>query len=110
MAATIPGGFAPDLSARCDAAWMVGPSMTGSENGMPISMASAPDAATAATTSSQPSSPPVTYGTSSLRPASRSDRRRASSGPGSLTSGWPPQDLGHLGDVLVTAPGKVDEH
>ena len=67
--ATIFAGVAPSSSARCDASWIVRPSMTGSENGMPISMASAPASATARTTSSQAEPrPPVTYGTSSVRP------------------------------------------
>ncbi len=53
--------FAPCSRATSDASWMVGPSMTGSENGMPTSMASAPAAANALTTSVQSSpSPPVT--------------------------------------------------
>ena len=57
----IPAGVAPCWRARIDAAWMVGPSITGSENGMPISMASAPAAATARTTSTQSGPrPPVT--------------------------------------------------
>ena len=37
--------FAPWASATSDASWIVGPSITGSENGMPTSMASAPAAA-----------------------------------------------------------------
>ena len=35
----IDTGVAPCSSARCDACWMTGPSITGSENGMPISIA-----------------------------------------------------------------------
>ena len=50
----IAGGVAPASSARCDASWMTGPSITGSENGMPTSMASAPAAAAARMASSQP--------------------------------------------------------
>jgi len=34
----------PDFRARCDDAWMAGPSAMGSENGMPSSMMSAPAA------------------------------------------------------------------
>ena len=44
-ASRIPGGVAPAASARSEASWMTGPSMTGSENGMPTSMASAPASA-----------------------------------------------------------------
>ena len=63
----IPAGVAPDRSASAEARWMTGPSMTGSENGIPISIASAPASARARTTSSQSCPrPPVTYGTSSL--------------------------------------------
>ena len=53
-------GVVPASRARCDASWMTGPSMTGSENGMPTSTASAPAAAAASIASRQPSSPPVT--------------------------------------------------
>ena len=57
----IPDGVAPDPSASAEACWMTGPSMTGSEKGIPISMASAPAAAIARTTSSQSRPrPPVT--------------------------------------------------
>ncbi len=35
-------GVAPMRRAWSDAAWIVGPSITGSENGMPTSTASAP--------------------------------------------------------------------
>ncbi len=52
-----PSGVAPGSSARCEAAWMTGPSMTGSEKGMPTSMASAPAAAAARTASAQPGQP-----------------------------------------------------
>ena len=53
-------GVAPDCKAFSDASWMTGPSITGSENGMPISMASAPASATARTVSTQSvPSPPV---------------------------------------------------
>ena len=48
------GGVAPASSAACDACWITGPSITGSENGMPISMPSAPAAAAARMASSQP--------------------------------------------------------
>jgi hypothetical protein len=60
IAPTIPWGVAPAASAASDASWMVGPSITGSENGMPTSIASAPAAAHASTVCSQPGSPPVT--------------------------------------------------
>ena len=50
----MPWGVAPSASARSDASWIVGPSITGSEKGMPTSMASAPAAAQASTARSQP--------------------------------------------------------
>ena len=53
-------GVAPCERARSLAAWMVVPSITGSEKGTPISMASAPAAAAAAIICSQSSPrPPV---------------------------------------------------
>jgi len=55
----IDTGVAPASSARCDACWMSGPSITGSENGMPISIASAPFAAADRTASCHPARPPV---------------------------------------------------
>ena len=45
--ASTDSGVAPPSSAACDACWITGPSITGSENGMPISIASAPLAAAA---------------------------------------------------------------
>ena len=59
--ARIPSGVVPRSRARSDASWMVGPSIIGSENGIPTSMASAPAPARASTVSSHSSSiPPVT--------------------------------------------------
>src|SRR3954452_964344 len=99
-------GVAPAASARSDASWIVGPSITGSENGMPISIASAPAAATARTTSVHSSpSPPVTYGTSNLRPRSRAARKAASSSPNGVA-----HDVADLLDVLVAPPAHVEQH
>ena len=76
---------------------------------MPTSMASAPAAAKARTTSVQSSpSPPVTYGTSSLRPASRRSRRCDLERPVSHRAVT--EDLRDLGDVLVAPPGQVEDH
>jgi len=47
-------GVAPPSSDAWLACWMTGPSITGSENGMPISTASAPLAAAARTASFHP--------------------------------------------------------
>jgi hypothetical protein len=57
----IPAGAVPRASDRTEASSMVGPSMAGSEKGMPTSTASAPASATARRTSvHRSSSPPVT--------------------------------------------------
>ena len=53
-ASRMDGGVAPASRATCDACWITGPSITGSENGMPISNPSAPAAAAARTASSHP--------------------------------------------------------
>ena len=59
--ARIPSGVVPRSRARSEASWMVGPSIIGSEKGIPTSMASAPAPASASTVSNQWSSmPPVT--------------------------------------------------
>src|SRR3954468_6726721 len=99
-------GVAPRRSARCDASWTTGPSITGSENGIPTSTASAPASAMARTTSTHsPSMPPVTYGTRILRPWSRAARNRFSS-----SANLAAEDVAHLLDVLVAATTQVDEH
>src|SRR3954469_2636753 len=106
-------GVAPRSSARRDASWMVRPSITGSENGMPTSIASAPASATARTTSSHPEpSPPVTYGTSSLQPAARRSRSLASSPTAAGMSGDPlaGEAFGDLGGVLVAPARERDQH
>ena len=72
---------APASSAFCEASWMTGPSITGSLNGMPISIASAPAATAARSACCQPGRPPVMYGTSSLRPAARESRNDCSMRP-----------------------------
>ena len=107
IASITPIGVAPRSSARWLASWIVRPSMIGSENGMPTSTASAPASTTARTTSchSRPS-PPVTYGTSSLRAgvaAARADATR-----GSLERS--PEHLRDLRRVLVAAARQRDEH
>jgi hypothetical protein len=48
-----PPGVVPAASDATEACWMTGPSIIGSEKGMPTSTASAPAAATASTTSIQ---------------------------------------------------------
>ena len=58
-ASSTEAGVAPPASALADASWMVGPSMEGSEKGMPISTASAPAATTASARRSQSRSTPA---------------------------------------------------
>ncbi len=59
--ARIPSGVVPRSRARSEPPGWSGPSIIGSEKGMPTSMASAPAPASASTVSSQSSSiPPVT--------------------------------------------------
>ena len=76
---------------------------------MPTSTASAPASTTARTTShhSRPS-PPVTYGTSSLRPAARRARRCASRSHHAHVE--LAEAFGDLGRVLVAPARQRDEH
>ncbi len=87
--------------------WITGPSITGSENGMPISTASAPFAAAARIASCQPGYPPVMYGTSSLRPAAA---LLTELGLDATHQSPPGQDVHHLSDILVAATRQVDQH
>src|SRR6185503_7738138 len=103
-------GVAPSSSARRDASWITGPSITGSENGIPTSIASAPASSSPrSSASSTPASPPVTYGTKARPPASNRDRRAVSRagtrGPRERAARGP-----HRLKVLVAAAGQVDEH
>src|SRR5690349_12033316 len=105
-----PTGVAPRSSARWLASWIVRPSMIGSENGMPTSTASAPPSTTARTTShhSRPS-PPVTYGTRSLRFSPRRLRRCVSRFTGADSLEFT-EAFGDLGGVLVASARQRDEH
>ena len=63
---------APAASARVAAAWIIGPSASGSENGTPSSTRSAPASTYAAATAAEVSSsgkPPIMYGISAARPS-----------------------------------------
>src|SRR6185437_4577456 len=126
-------GVVPRPRARTEASWITGPSIIGSENGMPTSTASAPAATTAWSTSTQSSViPPIRYGTSSLPPASRFARssfsmpispsgaptpaspvaRGPNPGPSVCSCALPgarPEEVADLGDVLVAAAGQGDE-
>src|SRR6266511_1250740 len=108
-----PSAVAPASRASLDASWMTGPSMTGSENGMPTSMASAPAASSPRRTSPVAAgSPPVTYGTNAFPPPSIRRRRAASRSatrgePGDgLVSERSPDRL----QVLVPPPRQAHQH
>src|SRR5258705_11966478 len=71
----------PALSARCDDAWIAGPSAIGSVNGMPSSIMSAPAFGSALIRASEVSpsgSPAVRKGTSAARPCAFSSAKRVS--------------------------------
>src|SRR6185436_16313269 len=97
---------APSSSARREASWMTGPSMTGSENGIPTSIASAPAPASpwrnAGVTSGRP---PVAYATKARPPASTRLRRTGSSSTTAVG-----QRGAHRVEVLVAPAGQADQH
>src|SRR5215831_3053049 len=71
----------PALSARCEDAWMAGPSAIGSVNGMPSSITSAPAFGSALMSASEVSpsgSPAVTNVTSAARPCAFRSAKRVS--------------------------------
>src|SRR5262245_55161430 len=71
----------PALSARCDDAWIAGPSAIGSVNGMPSSITSAPAFGSALMSASEVSpsgSPAVRNVTSAARPCAFSSAKRVS--------------------------------
>src|SRR5262245_37746347 len=71
----------PALSARCEEAWIAGPSAIGSLNGMPSSMTSAPACGSALRIASEVSasgSPAVRNVTSAARPCCFNSAKRAS--------------------------------
>src|ERR1051325_4294130 len=93
----------PAASARCDAAWITGPSAIGSENGTPSSIASAPARSSSSTmrgVASGLGSPHVTYAMSPQRFSARSWRKSF------LTRFKGP----HLRHVLVAAPAEIHHH
>src|SRR5262245_32908059 len=73
--------FCPALSARCDDAWIAGPSAIGSVNGMPSSITSAPAFGSALMSASDVStsgSPAVMNVTNAARPCAFSSAKRVS--------------------------------
>src|SRR3954451_18855272 len=95
-----PATVAPARSAAVPAAWMTGPSASGSENGTPSSSTSAPASAAARPASREMSidgKPPIRYGISAARfplPSAKAADRRS------------PIEREDLGQVLVTAAGQ----
>src|SRR3954453_16346406 len=93
-------GVTPASSAAVPAAWITGPSASGSENGTPSSTKSAPASAQASPISLDSSSdgkPPIRYGMSAARlplSAKAAAMRSATQ---------------HLGQVLVAAAGQRDQ-
>src|SRR4051812_16076076 len=110
-ASTTACTVAPAASARVPAAWMTGPSASGSENGTPSSSRSAPASAHAspiATDASTSGKPPIRYGISAARPgaARKAAAMRAEPAPLPIPYAEPRE---RLGEVLVPPAGQADE-
>src|SRR3712207_4361866 len=100
-----PSTVAPDCSAFEPAAWMTGPSASGSENGTPSSTRSAPfsaQAAPIATVASRSGNPPIRYGMSAARPGAAAKAAPKLSVPGAK----PVQDLPQ---ILFAAAGQAHQ-
>src|SRR5918999_1854625 len=104
-----PCSVAPASSARVPAAWITGPSASGSENGTPSSSTSAPASAHAApiaTVDSRSGKPPIRYGISAARPGAAANAAAIRSRPVSVTEAKLRE---HLGEVLVPAAGEAHQ-
>src|SRR3954447_25898704 len=106
-----PCSVAPAASARVPAAWITGPSASGSENGTPSSTRSAPASAHAspiATDASRSGKPPIRYGISAAPPftAENAAAMRSTPRSGSATDA---QLRKHLREVLVPAAREADQ-
>src|SRR3954454_12414690 len=105
----IPCSVAPSASARVPAAWMTGPSASGSENGTPSSTRSAPASAYArpiAIDRSRSGKPPIRYGISAARPLAAANAAAIRATPVSVAD---TKLREHLREVLVAAPGEADQ-
>ena len=108
--ARIFASVAPLLSARCEAAWMTGPSAVGSEKGTPISTMSTPAASSAGISSCRRLQVRVArrqVGDERLPPLFF-QRRESLFDPSHYPFSLPP-----LGDglrILVSPAGEVDDH
>src|SRR3954469_13125639 len=99
------GTVAPEASARVPAAWITGPSASGSENGTPSSTRSAPASAYAspiAADASRLGNPPIRYGISAARPFAAANAALMLSVPDAKPGE-------HLREVLVPAAGEADQ-
>src|SRR3990172_3748057 len=104
-------GRAPACRARLDASWITPPSITGSEKGMPTSIASAPACSSPRRSSaSTPGSPPVTQGTNARPPPSRRARMAVSRSATGADPSLAAEEAPHGVQVLVTPPRQVDQH
>src|SRR5919201_5906025 len=100
-----PCSVAPAASARVPAAWITGPSASGSENGTPSSIRSAPASAQArpiAIEVRRSGKPPIMYGISAARPGAALNAAAMRSVPDSKLRE-------HLREVLVPAAGEADQ-
>src|SRR3954451_25309643 len=100
-----PCSVAPAASARVPAAWITGPSASGSENGTPSSTRSAPASAQArpiAADASRLGKPPIRYGISAARPLAAANAAAMLSVPDAKLRK-------NLREVLVPAAGEADE-
>src|SRR3954464_8405148 len=108
-ASSTAGTVAPAASARVPAAWITGPSASGSENGTPSSTRSAPWSAQArpiATEVSTSGKPPIRYGISAARPGAAANAAAIRAWPVSVADTQPGK---HLREVLVPAAGEADQ-
>src|SRR3954471_20821825 len=118
-ASSTAGTVAPPASARVAAAWITGPSASGSLNGTPSSTRSAPASAYATPTATEASTsgkPPIRYGISAARPgaALKAAAMRAEPVSPAAVTRRPPSSLAaqlgqHFLQVLVAAPGQAHE-
>src|SRR4051812_18298603 len=111
--------FIPCSRARCELAWITGPSAMGSENGSPNSITSAPasrNACISSTVRSASGCPAVMYGTSARFPAALSAANRFAiasdeivADPDAISVRIVGLDDGAEEDAVGVAIGQVDE-
>src|SRR5689334_7512996 len=122
MSSSTRSNTMPCSSARCELAWMMGPSARGSENGTPTSMTSAPAPSNLRRSSrlrDGSGCPAVTYGTNARRRSARSSANRRSIAPcvsdevvadaDAITIGVLRLDDGALEDTRRISVGEIDE-